>query len=225
MRMMEPRSRGDQESRAPSSRYEAYWSVARPSPTTDPLSAARRRLLWERLPQPENRRVRLLDCGAGDGGLLFEAGTRGIDAVGLEISAAATARALQEHPNIDLRVHSVEDLPWPVAEESFDVVVSFEVIEHLVEPVALLEGARASLSPGGILVLSTPYHGLAKNLAIAAVCFDQHFSVDGDHIRFFSDRSLRRLLESNGFVLRHRAHRGRFPPFWANSVVFAERRR
>ena len=43
-------------------------------------------------------------------------------------------------------------------------------------------------SSGGAFFLSTPYHGLVKNLALAAFRFDRHFAVDGDHIRFFTDR-------------------------------------
>jgi 2-polyprenyl-6-hydroxyphenyl methylase/3-demethylubiquinone-9 3-methyltransferase len=206
-------------------RYEQYWSVKAPSPLSDPHTAARWRLLWERLPRLQTRPARLLDCGAGDGSLIAEAGLRGIEAVGLEISATAVERARSTSPLLDLRRHSVEDLPWPVASTYFDAVVSFEVLEHLLEPTALLEGARDALAPGGLLALSTPYHGLVKNLAIAAVRFEQHFAVEGDHIRFFTDRALRRLIESAGFVLSDVTHLGRLRPFWANSVVFAEKMR
>jgi 2-polyprenyl-6-hydroxyphenyl methylase/3-demethylubiquinone-9 3-methyltransferase len=208
-----------------SRRYEDYWADPSPSPLTDPLTARRRAFLWERIASLSlgPAKPRLLDCGAADGGLVAEAGVRGITATGLEVASAAIERAHQSYPGIDIRRHSVEDLPWPVEPASWDVVVSFEVIEHLLEPRALLEGARAALVPGGALAMSTPYHGLVKNLAIAAFRFDSHFAVDGDHVRFFTDRALCRLLEANGFEVVDVVHLGRFRLLWANSVVWARK--
>jgi 2-polyprenyl-3-methyl-5-hydroxy-6-metoxy-1,4-benzoquinol methylase len=201
-----------------SQRYEDYWTEAAPSPLTDPRTPSRWEFLWKHV---DSGKLRLLDCGAGDGGLVAEARARGHAAVGLEVSTAAIARAHESYPGIDLRLHSVEDLPWPVEPNEWDVVVSFEVIEHLLEPRALLQGARAALAPGGALFVSTPYHGRMKNLALAALRFETHFAVDGDHIRFFTDRALRGLLEGTGFEVVQLAHVGRVWPVWANTVIWA----
>jgi len=205
-------------------RYEDYWAAHAPSPLSDPLTRRRRDFLWARVGRVDSGQISLLDCGAGDGGLVEDARARGYRAVGLEVSAAAIERAEQTRPGLDLRRHSVEDLPWPVEAASWDAVVSFEVIEHLVEPRALLEGAQAALVPGGGLFISTPFHGIAKNLAVAAFRFDAHFAVEGDHIRFFTDRALRRLLESGGFAIVEIVHLGRVRPLWANTLVHARKR-
>jgi hypothetical protein len=77
--------------------------------------------------------------------------------------------------------------------------------------------------PGGALAASTPYHGLAKNVAIAAFRFDEHFAVEGDHIRFFTDRAVRKLLNANGFRAVDLTHAGRFWPVWANTLVWASK--
>ena len=205
-----------------SRRYDAYWSEADPPPVRDPLAPRRRELLWSLVaPRPGQR---LLDAGAGDGTLVAEAARRGLDAVGLEVSERAVERARQTHPEIELIPHSVEDRPWPVPAESFDVVVSFEVIEHLLEPAALLAGARDALRPGGKLALSTPYHGLLKNLAIALVAFERHYDVEGEHVRFFSDAALGRLLAREGFAVERVAHLGRVRGLWANTFVWARKR-
>ena len=204
-------------------RYEDYWSEVSPSPVTDPLTASRRAFLWARVGSFVPGELRLLDCGAGDGGLVAEAQARGFDAAGLEVSAAAIERAHASHPGIDLRRHSVEELPWPVEAAAWDIVVSFELIEHLLEPTALLRGAREALVPGGALALSTPYHGLVKNVAVAAFRFDSHFAVDGEHVRFFTDRAIRGMLEQYGFEITDAVHLGRFPPLWANTVVWARK--
>ena len=207
-----------------SKRYEDYWTDAAPSPVDDPLTPSRRAFLWERVASAPNRKLKLLDCGAGDGGLVAEAQARGIEAAGLEISAAAIERALANNPSLDITRHSVEELPWPVAPASWDVVVSFEVIEHLLEPRALLQGAYDALVPSGALILSTPYHGLAKNLALSAFRFESHFAVDGDHIRFFTDRAIGRLLEDTGFEVVEIAHLGRVWSLWANTLVWAKKK-
>lgn len=207
-----------------SQRYENHWSVDVPAALSDPLTRKRREFLWPRVASLRQDVPRLLDCGAGDGGLVAEACARGMEATGLEISAAAIERAQASHPGVDLRRHSVEELPWPVELASWDVVVSFEVIEHLLEPRALLRGAQNALVRGGALALSTPYHGLVKNLGIAAFRFDNHFGVDGEHVRFFTDRALSLLLERSGFEVAEIIHLGRYAPIWANTLVWARKR-
>ena len=114
-----------------SARYDDYWSLESPAVLADPLTPARRTYLWKRIAASANPRPRLLDCGAGDGGLVAEAVVRQLPAVGIEISASAIERGRRTHPGIDMRRHSVEQLPWPVDPASWDVVVSFELIEHL----------------------------------------------------------------------------------------------
>jgi 2-polyprenyl-6-hydroxyphenyl methylase/3-demethylubiquinone-9 3-methyltransferase len=85
-------------------------------------------------------------------------------------------------------------------------------------------GAHEALRPGGLFALTTPYHGLVKNVALALHGFDRHFAIEGDHIRFFSDRALTRLAESTGFTVCGIRHFGRFAPVWAGTFVWMERR-
>lgn len=205
-------------------RYDRYWRSDTPPPLKDPLSGSRRQLLWDSIAALGDASGRqLLDAGCGSGELVREAQGRGLVAAGIDVSAAAIERARLDGKNATFFEHSVESLPWPVSDEAFDIVVSFEVIEHLLEPQALLEGARRALKVGGYLALTTPYHGVAKNLLIAALYFDKHFSVEGDHIRFFTDRGLRRLLAKAGFECLEVAHLGRVWPLWENTFVWARR--
>jgi 2-polyprenyl-6-hydroxyphenyl methylase/3-demethylubiquinone-9 3-methyltransferase len=108
----------------------------------------------------------------------------------------------------------------------FDMVVSLEVIEHLFDPRLFLKSVYHDLVPGGLLVLSTPYHGYLKNLAIA-LCgkFDQHFSPlwDGGHIKFWSRRTLSTVLEECGFSVVDFAGAGRLSCLWKSMVVSARR--
>ena len=202
--------------------YDEYWRREAPPPAHDPLAGTRRELLLPRLAAAGARSV--LDVGCGTGELVAALRGRGVSAVGMDVSEAAVAVAAERHPDGRFLVHGVEDLPWPVEEGAFDAVVSFETIEHLLRPRRLLEGARSALAPGGHLALTTPYHGLLKNVALAVGAFDRHFAVEGDHIRFFSDRALERLLRETGFEPLERVHFGRFWGLWAGVFAWARRR-
>jgi len=79
------------------------------------------------------------------------------------------------------------------------------------------------LKPGGILFLTTPYHGLIKNLIVVAAAFERHFDPTGPHIRFFTANSLCRLLVSCGFAIRQISYLGRFWPVWMNMAVCARK--
>jgi 2-polyprenyl-3-methyl-5-hydroxy-6-metoxy-1,4-benzoquinol methylase len=202
--------------------YDEYWRRPEPPPCADPLAGVRARLLRSELGALA-RPVRVLDAGCGAGDLVALLARDGHEAAGLDVSVEAVERAVARHPGLTFLRHSVEDTPWPVEGESFDVVVSFDVIEHLLRPRRLLEGARGALRPGGALALTTPYHGLIKNLTLAALAFDRHFAVEGDHIRFFTDRALRRLLSQEGFATQRVRHFGRLWGLWAGTFVWARR--
>jgi hypothetical protein len=89
------------------------------------------------------------------------------------------------------------------------------------EPRAFLAGAREALRPGGALAVSTPFHGRTKAVAIGLLAFERHFDPDGDHVRFFTDRTLRRMLLETGFDDVEVVHLGRFAPLWANTWAWA----
>lgn len=202
--------------------YEAYWRGDAPPPVGDPLAPARLRLLRECIAAIKAESV--LEMGCGEGDLTGALASDGIAAVGIDISAEAVARAVRAHPTCRFLQHQVEDRPWPVAQGAFDVVASFEVIEHLLWPRELLLGARTALRDGGYIAITTPYHGAAKNLALALRGFDRHFAVEGEHIRFFTDRALARLLVETGFDVVRVAHVGRWWPLWAGVFVWARKR-
>lgn len=198
--------------------YDEYWRRDTLSPLEDPLAPERVRILL-RLLRGHAPPIRALDAGAGAGDTVAALAAAGIDVSGIDVSEEAVSLARSRHPELGFTAHSAEDVPWPVEPRTLDLVVSFEVIEHLLRPRRLLEGARDALKPGGKLALTTPYHGRVKNLALALVAFDRHFAVEGDHVRFFSDAALSRLLRETGFRVDELIHFGRRRPF--SSGVFA----
>jgi 2-polyprenyl-3-methyl-5-hydroxy-6-metoxy-1,4-benzoquinol methylase len=201
--------------------YEEYWSRDDPSPLKDPLAPTRIALLRKELGRADRR---ILDAGCGPGTLVGEFGRDGFETIGFDISQRVIDVASQRHPSARFIRHSAEELPWPVEPASQDIVVAFEVIEHLLRPRSLIEGAREALRPGGHIALSTPYHGVLKNIVVSLVAFDRHFAAEGDHIRFFTDGALERLFSSNGFQVKRIRHFGRVAPLWAGVFVWARKR-
>ncbi|MBM3776248.1 MAG: class I SAM-dependent methyltransferase, partial [Acidobacteria bacterium] len=99
---------------------------------------------------------RVLDAGCGDGYGAAELARDASQVIGLDLSgeAVAHARARYAAPNLEFRQGACASLPFP--EACFDLVVAFEVIEHLDDPRALVAEARRVLAPGGAFLVSTP---------------------------------------------------------------------
>jgi 2-polyprenyl-6-hydroxyphenyl methylase/3-demethylubiquinone-9 3-methyltransferase len=74
-------------------------------------------------------------------------------------------------------------------------------LEHLFDVGAALTEINRVLRPGGKFVLTTPYHGLVKNLIVRVLAFERHYDPCGSHIRFFTRRSLKLCLEKAGFTV------------------------
>jgi len=107
------------------------------------------------------------------------------------------------------------------------LILSCDVIEHLYCPSDLVECAFELLKPGGHLLLTTPFHGYWKNLALALTGrMDSHFDVfhDGGHIKFFSTRTLSILLKRHGFTDLHFSFYGRSPLLWMNMICLSTKR-
>ncbi len=139
--------------------------------------------------------MRLLDYGCGSGALLEMLRQRGVDAIGLETSAGARAFC-REQRGFD--VHAALD---EVAPASVDLITMIEVIEHLIDPHAVLEQVRTRLKPGGRLFVTTP-----NRRSLRARLDGGHWreATKKFHVVLFDDSSLARLLEATGFgPLRH----------------------
>ena len=75
-----------------------------------------------------------------------------------------------------------------------------EVLEHVPDASGLLSQVRRVLRPRGRLLLTTPAHGWLRRVLIAALRFDAHFDPEGEHVRFYTERSLRGSLDRAGLV-------------------------
>ena len=108
--------------------------------------------------------VRVLDAACGSGYGAREFSSSSVRVVSVDIAGEATALA---HKNSDAVVQaSCEALPF--ADQSFDLIAAFEMIEHLQDASAFLAGARRVLRADGVLLVSTPnraYYAEARGTA------------------------------------------------------------
>ena len=136
---------------------------------------------------------RLLEVGCGAGFFLKAAERAGWRVEGIELSAEASRFAV-ERLALPIRRERAENAP--IEPGSFDVAVMFEVIEHLFDPRAVLAAIARALTPGGTLVISTPNVDSLSRYLLGA---DWAVLSPLEHVYYFNEDSLRRLLEASGF--------------------------
>jgi 2-polyprenyl-3-methyl-5-hydroxy-6-metoxy-1,4-benzoquinol methylase len=108
----------------------------------------------------------------------------------------------------------------------FPVVISMEVIEHCPSTRDYMATFASLLAPGGIGVISTPYHGWLKTLAVVASGrFDSHFDPlwEGGHVKFFSIATLTEAASRAGLEVLRIVHVGRVR-ILAKSMIMVVRR-
>ncbi len=104
------------------------------------------------------RRVLDLACGEGYGSFLMANswGASAVAGVDISKSAIASARKLFASPNVEYHQEAAEAVDTLFEPASFDLVVSLETIEHLADPLSVLQKIRALLRPGGLVAISCP---------------------------------------------------------------------
>lgn len=103
-----------------------------------------------------SRRKQVLDAGCGAGYGSAELARTAACVLGIDRSEDAIALARTEYAAPNLRFEQADCAALPVADESIDLVVAFEVIEHLEDWRGFLREARRTLTPGGQFIVSTP---------------------------------------------------------------------
>lgn len=147
---------------------------------------------------------RLLDVGCGDGGVTEIALSRYKQAHGCDLSERALREAVTK--GMKSVCADLNSGALPYKNESFDCVTCLEVIEHVVDPLALLLELRRVLRSRGLLIITTPNIRYFRNIVKLLVngrfphTTTDTFVWGGGHLHYFTRKDLASLLNAAGFV-------------------------
>jgi 2-polyprenyl-3-methyl-5-hydroxy-6-metoxy-1,4-benzoquinol methylase len=133
----------------------------------------------------KNKRVLDIACGVGYGSKMLQAaGATSVVGVDLCPETLVYARENHQAPGLQYICANAETFDWS---EPFDLIVSFETLEHLPHPDLFIERMSQLLAPGGYFLLSVPL-GETRHL-------------DAYHLHAFSEKDIYRLFEQAGFAI------------------------
>lgn len=158
------------------------------------------RPLEELMPPVQGRR--LLDVGCHIGVFLEIAQERGWDAWGVEPSHWAARKAQSR----GLRVIEGTLDDAHLAEESFDVITMWDVIEHLTDPLGELRESHRLLKKGGLICI----HTMNIESPLARLMGPRWPWLMEMHLYYFSPRTLGEMLRKAGFTVVKMVNQGRF---------------
>jgi O-antigen biosynthesis protein len=171
----------------------------------------------------EARKYRsILECGCSTGFISRQLAAAGARVVGIEIDIEAAEKARQ----FCARVLSL-DLNRPdwssAVGERFDLVTYGDVLEHLLEPQAVLRETQNVLAPGGRVLISLPniaFWTVRAKLLVGRFEYENMGLLDYTHLRFFTVHTARKMIEEAGYriVFFHPVMGARFTshfrPMW-----------
>jgi len=168
---------------------------------------------------------RVFDLGCGNGAFAGRLADQAFEVTGVDPSTTGIEQAHRQWPTLELHNGSAyDDLRSRFG--TFPALVSLEVVEHVYAPRDYAKCVADLLEPGGLAIISTPYHGYWKNLALALTGqFDRHFTAlwDHGHIKFWSIRTLTCILNQAGLRVEQVHRVGRLPALAKSMIVVARK--
>ena len=140
---------------------------------------------------------RILEIGCGIGTVVYELSSKGHDIAGIDISGEAIEYGRKKYSDIRLEVQAAETLPYE--DESFEVVLSFDLFEHIAAIDKHISEVRRVLGPGGYYLFQTPnrYSNIIyETLWTKSLQWRQY------HPSLHSPGQLRRRMARHGFETR-----------------------
>ena len=173
----------------------------------------------------EDSKKKVFELGCGNGSIAHQFSLHGWSVTGVDPSIEGIVQANSSYPHLNLNQGSAyDDLVSKYG--TFPLVTSLEVVEHVYFPRLYAATLFSLVEPGGAAIISTPYHGYWKNLALAITGkLDSHFTVlwDHGHIKFWSIKTLSVLLKEVGFIDIQFLLVGRIPLLAKSMIVIAKK--
>jgi 2-polyprenyl-3-methyl-5-hydroxy-6-metoxy-1,4-benzoquinol methylase len=144
---------------------------------------------------------RVLDVGCGEGGANDHLRARGAsEIVGVEILAEAAARAAERYDHVEV---GDAQAALQRVEGAFDTILCYDVLEHLVDPGAVLSHLRTLAAPQARLHISVPnarHYSLVADLVLRGTFgYTEWGHRDATHLRWFTRRDMRGVLQDAGW--------------------------
>lgn len=171
----------------------------------------------------DRKGCRILDIGCQDGFLCHHLKQCGHEPYGVEIVEQLVLEAQSKYPSITF-VQADCEIEIPFEDGFFDIVWAGDVIEHVRHTDIFINQINRVLKIGGLFILSTPMHNRIKNAIICLYNFEKHFDPEFPHLRFYSLKSLRSVLEKRGFVIKSVKYIGRVAPLAKSICVVSEKK-
>ena len=142
--------------------------------------------------EPFRKTNKLIDVGCGIGYFLDVAKRRGWEIYGTEFTEEAVKICESKGASMKLGVLN----PDNYAPESFDIVCSFEVIEHINNPLEELASFNKLLRKGGLIYCTTPNFDALERYQLKA-----NWNVLGypEHLSYYTPKTLKRVFKEAGF--------------------------
>jgi SAM-dependent methyltransferase len=153
----------------------------------------------ELLPEDPNASILELGCGDGATGALALRNGKCGSYVGIEMFVPMAERARQVLTSV--HVGNVENMELPYAAASFDALILSEVLEHLVDPQAVLNRLAVLLRPGALVFASSPniaHWSNIKGLCLGRFEYTESGMMDRTHLRWFTPASFAAMFEAAG---------------------------
>jgi 2-polyprenyl-3-methyl-5-hydroxy-6-metoxy-1,4-benzoquinol methylase len=163
---------------------------------------------------------RVLDVGCARGANADPLRRRGATYIaGIDNDASFAAEARERYDEV-VEGSVPEDLGWPQA--SFDTILAYDVLEHLVDPWAAAKRLAPLLKAGGQLHVSLP-NARSKKLWLPLVlrgtfAYEPEGIMDVTHLRFFARRDAVTMVEAAGLTVQSVAHPP--PETWKRRVAY-----
>lgn len=153
----------------------------------------------------------LMDFGAGTGYFLDHMRQRGYTVHGVEIDSGARAFAQKK---FGIHIDGIDTFYESKAQEAYDVITMWHVLEHIEDPHDLLQRLHRMLRPGGKMLIALPNHNSSDGKK-----YQQYWSAYDvpRHLWHFEPKTLELMIEQNGWKMDS-MHRLPFDPFY-NAIL------
>lgn len=100
----------------------------------------------------------ILDMGCGNAWVAAHFLSRGKQVISADIGQTNLLKALKTYPGEGHFGLCADANRLPLKDKSVDVVIAAEIMEHVYDPTAFIASLYRVLKPGGLLIITTPYH-------------------------------------------------------------------